>query len=86
MKKFAVLVLGMGMVISSVAHAQQTGQGTAVPRQSIVVAQAPGSFSSPGAVSAAPAALPAGFVPVVTIFGLTLLTIGAANMDSSTSH
>jgi hypothetical protein len=86
MKKIAVLVLGMGMIGSSVVQAQQVGQGSAVPRQSIVVAQA-GTFTSPGSpVVAAPAALPAGFVPVMTIMGLTLVGVTASGVNTSTSH
>ena len=86
MKKIAILLLGMGMVGSPVVQAQQTGQGSAVPRQPIVVAQA-GTFTSPGSpVVTAPAAVPAAFVPVMTIMGLTLVTVTASSVNSSTNH
>ena len=86
MKKISVLLLGMGMVSSPVVQAQQTGQGSAVPRQPIVVAQA-GTWTAPGSVATAPAALPAGFVPVMTIMGLSLAGVAAAGMNvSTTSH
>ena len=86
MKKIAILVLGMGMVSSSVVQAQQVGQGSAVPRQSIVVAQA-GAWTAPGSpVVAAPAALPAGFVPVMTIMGLTLVGVTASGVNTTSNH
>jgi len=86
MKKIAILVLGMGMVSSSVVQAQQVGQGSAVPRQSIVVAQA-GTFTSPGSpVVAAPAALPAAFVPVMTVMGIVLVGVTASSVNTSTNH
>jgi uncharacterized paraquat-inducible protein A len=86
MMKVLIIVLGMGMMVSPVVQAQQAGQGSAVPRQSIVVAQA-GAFTSPGSpVVAAPVALPAAFVPVMVIMGLTVLTVGASSTDTSTNH
>jgi len=85
MKSIAILVLAAGMIVSPIIQAQQVGQGSAVPRQSIVVAQA-GSWTSPGSpVVAAPASLPAGFLPVMTFFGLAGLTV-VASTDTSTNH
>jgi hypothetical protein len=85
MKQIAIAVLSLAIVSSGLVQAQQTGQGSAVPRESIVVAQA-GTWTSPGSpVVPAPAALPPGFVPMMTIFGLTGLAI-TASTDTSTNH
>jgi hypothetical protein len=87
MKGIPIIVLAAGMVVSPIIHAQQVGQGSAVPRQSqsIVVAQA-GTWTSPGSPGGpGPAALPQGFVPMMTIFGLGGLAI-VASTDTSTNH
>jgi len=85
MKQMAILVLTLAMMSSGLVQAQQTGQGSAVPHQSIVVAQA-GSWSSPGSPAvAAPASLPPGFIPVMTIFGLSALAV-VASTDTTTNH
>jgi len=86
MKKILIIVLGMGMVGSPVVQAQQTGQGATVPRQNMIVAQAPGSWTAPGSPAVAPAVLPAAFVPVMVIMGLTVVAVGASSTDTSTNH
>ena len=86
MKPIAILILGMGLMGSAVVQAQQAGQGAAVPRQPVLVAQA-GAFTSPGSpvVAAAPA-VPAGMVPVLTVFGLSVVAVGASGASSATNH
>lgn len=85
MKPVVIVVLGLAIMGSGLVQAQQTGQGSAVPRQNTVVAQA-GSWSSPGSPAvAAPAALPPGFIPVMTFFGLSAIAV-TASTDMSTNH
>ena len=86
MKLIAIMILGMGMMGSAVVQAQQAGQGSAVPRQPVLVAQA-GKFTSPGSpvVAVAPAAAPA-LVPVLTVLGLSVAAIGASGINASTNH
>jgi len=86
MKPIAILILGMGVMGSAVVQAQQAGQGTAVPRQGTVVAQAPGTFTSPGSpVVAAPAAAPGAGIALV-VFGAVAAGVAATGTSSATSH
>jgi hypothetical protein len=83
MKPIAILILSMGVMGSAVVQAQE---GTAVPRQGTVVAQAPGTFTSPGSpVLAAPAAAPAALVPALVVMGATFAGVAAAGTDSGTT-
>jgi len=86
MKPIATLILSMGMMSSPAIQAQQAGQGSAVPRQGVLVAQA-GAFASPGSpvVAAAPAA-PAGMVPMLMVFGLGMGLVATSGMNTSTNH
>ena len=85
MKPIAAVVLSLAIMGSGLVQAQQTGQGSAVPRQSTIVAQA-GTWTSPGSpAGVAPAALPAGFVPVMTVFGLAAIAV-VGSTDTSTNH
>jgi len=86
MKLIAIMILGMGTLGSAAVQAQQAGQGSAVPRQPVLVAQA-GTFTSPGspAVVAAPVA-PAGMIPMLTVMGLSIAAVGASGASSSTNH
>lgn len=87
MKLIAILFAGVGIMGSAVVQAQQTGQGSAVPRQPILVAQAPGTFTAPGAVQGAVPAAVAGGGAVMVGFGFGLAGIFAAgNSNSTVSH
>ena len=83
MKLIAIFILGIGMIGSAVVQAQQAGQGSAVPRQPVLVAQA-GTFTSPGspAVAVAPAA-PAGMLPVLAVMGIGIAAVTASGMASN---
>jgi len=86
MKPIAILILGMGMMSSPVIQAQQTGQGAAVPRDGVLVAQA-GAFTSPGSPAVTPpAAPPPGMVPMLTLFGISAAAVAASGMNTSTNH
>jgi hypothetical protein len=85
MKPIAILILSMGVMGSAVVQAQE---GTAVPRQGTVVAQAPGTFTSPGSpVLAAPAAAP-GLVPALVVMGVGVAGVAAAGTSggAAVSH
>ena len=84
MKPIAILILGMGVMGSGVVQAQQAGQGAAVPRQPVLVAEA-GTFTSPGSpVVAAPVAAPT-LGPALVVFGATMAGVGAAGTSSGTA-
>ena len=84
MKPIAILIFTLGVMGSTVVQAQQ---GTAVPREGSVVAQA-GTFTSPGsAVVVAPAAAPAAMVPALVVVGATVAGVAAAGTSGATvSH
>ena len=82
MKPIAILILSMGMIGSPVLQAQETGQGAAVPRQAILVAQA--SPPPPPVVTAAPAMSPT-FIAVAVGLGLVVAGIVASNDDDTTA-
>ena len=87
MKPIAILILGMGLLGSAIVQAQEAGQGSAVPRQPVLVAQA-GTFTSPGSpVVAAPVAAPA-LTPALAVLGLTTAGLAAAgsNAGGTTQH
>ena len=87
MKPIVNVILGVALVGSSVALAQQPGQGTAVPKQPVQVAQA-GTFVSPVVVvSQAPvAAAPAGMSAAMVVLGVGLVAVGAQGTDGTSSH
>jgi hypothetical protein len=85
MRPIAILILGMGLMGSAVVQAQEAGQGSAVPRQPVLVAQA-GTFTSPGSpVVAAPAA-PAAMMPVMAVFAVSVAAIAISGANASTNH
>lgn len=82
MKPIAILILSMGVMGSAVVQAQQAGQGSAVPRQGILLAEAPGTFTSPGSpVLAAPAA--AAPAAPLALSGMAAFTAGVAAAGQS---
>jgi len=81
MKLIAIIILGMGMMGSAVVQAQEAGQGSAVPRQPVLVAQA-GTVSPE--VAAAPAA-PSIVLPVLIGVGV-IAAVAASGSSSSTNH
>jgi hypothetical protein len=83
MKPIAILILSMGMIGSPVLQAQETGQGAAVPRQGILVAQA--SPPPPPVVTEAPAAVSPTFIAVAVGLGLVVAGIAASNDDGTTT-
>ena len=86
MKPIAILILSMGMMGAAVVQAQQAGQGSAVPRQGILVAQS-GTFTSPGSpvVTAAPVA-PAGLAPALTVFAISIAGVAASGTAGATTQ
>jgi hypothetical protein len=82
MKPIAILILSMGMIGSPVLQAQETGQGAAVPRQGILVAQA---SPPPPVVTEAPAAVSPTFIAVAVGLGLVVAGIAASNDDGTTT-
>lgn len=85
MKPIAILILSMGMIGSPVLQAQGTGQGTAVPQQGVLVAQA-GTETVPPVVAGAPAATPS-LLSIVIGLGLVAAGIAAAvNGTTTTAH
>jgi hypothetical protein len=87
MKPIAILILGMGLMGSAVVQAQQAGQGSAVPRQPVLVAQA-GTIVAPGAVPVAAPVLAAGTNTFLIFFGATLAGVAAAGNggDATVRH
>lgn len=82
MKRIAIWILSMGMIASPVLQAQETGQGAAVPRQGIVVAQA---SPPPPPVATAPAAMSPGVLAAIVGLGLIVAGIAASNDDGATT-
>lgn len=82
MKRIAILILSMGMIGSPVLQAQETGQGAAVPREGILVAQA--SPAPPPEVTPAPA-VSSGVIAAVVGLGLIIAGIAASNDDGGTT-
>ena len=82
MKPIAILIFTLGVMGSTVVQAQQTVQGSAVPRE--VVAQ----ISSPGSPAVvAPAAAPAAAVPAMVVVGATVAGVAASGTSGATvSH
>jgi len=80
MKLIAFVILGMGMMGSAVVQAQEAGQGSAVPRQPVLVAQAgtPASPTPPPVVTAAPAVTPGVTAAIVVTTGLVVAGIAAS--------
>jgi hypothetical protein len=86
MRPIAILILGMGLMGSAVVQAQEAGQGSAVPRQPVLVAQA-GTFTSPGSpVVAAPAVAPAAMMPVMAVFAVSVAAIAISGANASSNH
>jgi hypothetical protein len=85
MKPIVILILSLGVMGSAVVQAQE---GSAVPRQGTVVAQAPGTFTSPGsALVVAPAAAPVAMVPALVVMGATVAGVAASGTSGATvSH
>jgi hypothetical protein len=81
MKPIAILILSMGMIGSPVLQAQETGQGAAVPRQGILVAQA--SPPPPPVVTEAPAVSPS-FIAVAVGLGVVVAGVAASNEGGTT--
>lgn len=83
MKPIAILVLGMGIMGSAVVQAQQTGQGSAVPRPNIVVAEAPGTLPVPPVVTVETTAA-AELLPALVVVSVAIAGVVAAGKDSAT--
>jgi hypothetical protein len=85
MQLITIMILGMGMMGSAVVKAQEAGQGSAVPRQPVLVAQA-GTPPPPGSpVVAAASAAPSMLVPVLIGVGI-VAAVAASGSSSSTNH
>lgn len=85
MKPIAILILSMGMIGSPVLQAQETGQGAAVPRQGVLVAQAGKEAPpQPPPVTVAPALAP-GVIAAIVGLGLIVAGVAASNDDGTTT-
>jgi hypothetical protein len=84
MRPIAILILGMGLIGSPVVQAQGAGQGSAVPRQNVLVAQAEKPASTPPA--GAPAAGPSATAIAVGVGVAAAAIVAASGGSSSTSH
>jgi hypothetical protein len=84
MKPIAILILSIGMMGSPIVQAQEAGQGSAVPRQPVLVAQA-GTPTSPGSPEVVAPAAPSMVVPVLIGVGV-IAAVAVSGSNSSTNH
>ena len=89
MKRLLVLLIGMGMIGSPAVRAEQPGQGSAVPHESVVVAQAGQGSSPEPATTPAPSSgppVPLGRILVVGLLVAAALSGSSTTTNSTTTH
>ena len=85
MKLIAFVILGMGMMGLAVVQAQEAGQGSAVPRQPVLVAQAQEGKLPPVWPEAAAPATSSMLVPVLIGVGV-IAAVAVSGSNSSSNH